>query len=316
MPNITGGEITRHHTKLKGARLLAHTREQLRMVLDHTNLEDARARIAELHALLGQQKVIGDTITTADTNDRRGADDYQTDPRLAAAFFASMKLPRPQHTLDLGAGVGVFGRALDAYYNDPGIIQHGIDIQKNLMPGTIYQRRILGSFVDPSVLPPLAPALGGPGYDLIGWNFPYGNEEHRDLITQFLYRAWEMLPLHEYGEIWTLTRLNWLAGAQRANTLFTTNNPTGVAWKEDILVLSTRPTFYWPIPDADNFTGGTLDDTYGGKTYPTDYVMVRFAFRGRQPVGQGSILGRLTYDKRRPRRAKEAPRSLSEEIFS
>jgi hypothetical protein len=274
-----------------------------------------REDIVALRAQLNEIAV-GAIMATGEMKERRTNDDYQTDPRLIEAFFKTEGLlsSAPQRVLDLGAGIGEWGKGLVRRYENDVPLQVGIETQPNLMPPAIYGRRIVGDVLDPSLTIPFDPAHGGPGYTHIGWNFPYGNVEHRDLITEFLYRAYGLLAPEGPSEIWSLCRMNWLAGAGRARELFGGDNPTHLAWKEDIVILATRPTFYYPIPARTSWEGGTLDDAYEGRTYPTEFVMVRFAFHSRQPVGTKTTLHRLVYDKRKPR-SRKAPAPTPESIF-
>jgi hypothetical protein len=308
----TGGEITRGARKAGKARVLDHVQAELGAILAAPMLDRNRLQTL-LNAI--QAKSIGDVITNADTLERRSADDYQTDPRLVAAFFklAPTLLYHDNvcFALDLGAGVGVWGRALQLFFQERKLaepLQTGIDIQPNLMPPSVYGRRFHIDFLDPNLRLPEDPETGGAGYDLIGWNVPYGDERHRDLITQFLFRAYQLIPKRGPAEIWSLCRLNWLGGKDRAATIFGDSNPAGVPWREDLVILSTRPTFYYPLEAANAWSGGTLDDVYGGRTYPTDYALVRFAFEDRRPVGTKSVLHRLVYDKRKPKKAKQSPK--------
>jgi len=272
-----------------------------------------RERLATLLYSL-QPKAVGSILTNAEMRERRTADDYQTDPRLCKAFFEHDVLYRkPQRVLDVGAGIGMWGRALAAKY--PDVEQHGIDIQQLLMPPDIYGRRFVRSFLDERMLPE-DPQQGGRGYTHIGWNFPYGNSEHRDLITTFMFKAYTLLPVEGVGEIWCLTRLNWLSGVERSETIFGSENPAQEPWREDVVVLSTRPTFYYPIEARSDWEGGKLDDVYEGHTYPSDYAMVRFAFENRKPVGTQQIIHRLVYDKKKPKKPKKksTPTNLLEAL--
>ena len=262
MPAGKGGEITRQRW---------------------TTTEDGAA--TEDGATTSGQHWTGDiAISTASTLPRLEDDAYQTDPRVPRGYFATFPVQRPHHFLDAGAGCGVWTQALrdhfDASALHPPIDATGVDIQPDLMPRHLFNRRFIGDFLTCPL--PHDPQHGGAGYDLIGSNWPYGSEGTRFLLEQFFVHAYYLIPERGSATIFCLTRLNWLGSLRRMPMFQSWAKPSHIA------VLSRRPVFMRPVR-GDDEVGGTLDPVYGKKSYPTEFCVVRWNYVDHEPYPHSQV---------------------------
>lgn len=150
--------------------------------------------------------------------DRRAYDFYPTPRPFVEAVLQHVTFPAVPKVLDPGAGEGVWGQVLKAYY--PKAHVTGVEL-RDIPPAKDYDQWIQADFLS------LNPE---PLYHLVIGNPPY------KIANQVVKRGLEFL--RPDGQMVLLLRLAYLEGVHRGKTLYQQNPPFKV------LVSSKRISFY------------------------------------------------------------------------
>lgn len=225
---------------------------------------------------------VGDIVSDKPGLDRLEYDEYQTKPELIKAYLTQWPYPQISNVLDACAGIGNYTRYLRQTYGRT-FRAVGVELQPNMMPQELYNTRYVGDFERISI-----DAIGG--YDVIGFNWPYGPKTDKTLLERITRKAFTYRTMQGFCVVDSLTRLGWLGGQGRACGFFNEFEPY------QITICSTRPQFDVGVP-GDDIAGGSVDNRYGSKTYPAEFCIIRWVFY--HGLNQGNTrVRRLVYDRR------------------
>jgi hypothetical protein len=154
---------------------------------------------------------------------RRANDVYETD-RHSAAVSVQLVTGRPRRVLDPSAGGGVYGEIMRERF--PEAIIDGVELRD--MPRPAAYDGWAGGTPFEEFAATYAEA-GGPPYDLIATNPPFG------VLDRFVELAWSLLA--PGGEVAFLCPLRYLEGQRRARRIW------GRMVPREVVILTLRPSF-------------------------------------------------------------------------